>query len=237
MIQFRGGWLPDTPDQRDHVFAAPWLGDLPPQGDLGSCTANAIAGAVEFDQMKQGLAEATPSRLFIYYGERVIEGTVAQDSGAMIRDGMKVMVKSGAPPEPLWPYDVARFAEQPPQAAYVEALNHQVLAYARVNQDARSLKAMLASGFPVVFGFTVYESMMTPAVQASGNVPMPGWVFDAVLGGHAVLLVGYDDSTQLFRFRNSWGTGWGQAGYGTLPYAYVTNDNLADDFWTVRLIE
>lgn len=246
----RFGWIPDVPDQRDHLYAVPFIAELPPrvdlatgfapvydQGNLGSCTAQAIAAAIQFDQLKQALPDVSPSRLFIYYQERVLEGSVASDSGAMIRDGIKVCDEYGVAPEPLWPYDVARFAEPPPPATYEEALHHQILRYARVPQDARSLKSVLAEGFPIIFGFSVYESMMADAVQRSGDVPMPGWLFDRLLGGHAVVLVGYDDAPARFRFRNSWGTGWGDHGHGTLPYDYVTSARLADDFWVIRLTE
>src|SRR5208283_609384 len=128
------GWVHDLPDARDYAYAAPLnrfpqglptsvdlRPDCPPvydQGQLGSCTANGIAGAIEFDQLKQANKEFTPSRLFIYYNERVIEGTVSQDSGAQIRDGVKSVAKLGAPPETDWPYDVAKFADKPPLTAY-----------------------------------------------------------------------------------------------------------------------
>src|SRR5215467_1929246 len=129
----RYGWTPDIPDQRDYLYAAPApiQKNLPPlvdltaqcppvydQGDLGSCTANAIAGAMEFDQRKQKAQEFTPSRLFIYYNERVIEGTVSSDSGAMLRDGVKSVATQGACHETLWPYKEGEFARQPPKNCY-----------------------------------------------------------------------------------------------------------------------
>src|SRR5262245_18229091 len=145
------GWIPDLPDQRDFIYAAPRaaLAALPPsvnlrpqcppvydQGQLGSCTANAIGAAIQFDQMKQKQRKPfVPSRLFVYYNERVIEGTVKQDAGAMIRDGVKAVNKLGAPPEPLWPYAIAKFATKPPAAAYTEGLKHQVVSYQRVARD------------------------------------------------------------------------------------------------------
>ena len=127
------GWIPDLPDERDHIYAAPprFLSDLPPatdlrphcpavydQGMLGSCTANAIGGAVEFDRIKQKLADFVPSRLFIYYNERVIEGTVGSDSGAQLRDGIKSVASQGACPEPEWPYEIAKFTQKPPAKAW-----------------------------------------------------------------------------------------------------------------------
>jgi C1A family cysteine protease len=245
------GWLPDLPDIRDHMYAAPQPtlaalpanADLRPgcppvydQGQLGSCTGNAIAGAIEFDRLKQSLTpDFVPSRLFIYYNERVIEHTVSQDSGAMIRDGIKSVATLGVCPEdPNWPYNIAAFAKKPPKAAFTEAAKHKVASYSRLINTLPQLKGCLASGFPFVFGFSVYESFESQAVAQSGVVPMPQ-SGEKQLGGHAVLAVGYDDASQRFIVRNSWGTGWGMKGYFTIPYAYLTDSNLADDFWTIRI--
>lgn len=254
MSKARGafGWVPDLPDMRDHQYAAPQpvLNALPPmvdltshcppvydQGQLGSCTANAIAGAVQFDRAKQKLTpDFVPSRLFIYYGERVIEGSVNSDAGAMIRDGIKVVVKQGAPPEADWPYDITKFAQKPSPKAYADAVKDQVVSYSRVARSLTQMRGCLASGFPFVFGFTVYESFESQAVADTGVVPMPAYG-ESVLGGHAVLAVGYDDAHQRFIVRNSWGTGWGVRGYFTMPYTYLTDPGLASDFWTVRSVE
>lgn len=248
----RYGWIPDLPDSRDRMFAAPaaTLGALPPrvdlrgqcpavydQGSLGSCTANAIAGALQFDEMKQAEADAfTPSRLFIYYNERVIEGTVEEDSGAMLRDGIKSVAKQGAPHETLWPYQVAKFRDKPSAAAYRDAARHQALLYQRVPRTLEQMQGCLADGYPFVFGFSVYESFETAAVARTGVVPMPA-PRESLLGGHAVLAVGYDNATSRFVLRNSWGAGWGRSGYGTIPYDYLLDGGLSDDFWTVRLVE
>jgi C1A family cysteine protease len=246
----RYGWIPDLPDARDHLYAAPApVAALPPkvdlrpqcppvydQGQLGSCTANAIGAAVQFDRMKQNLSpNFVPSRLFIYYNERVIEGTVSTDSGAQIRDGIKTVVKQGACPEPDWPYDISKFAVAPPKADFTEALKDRAVSYSRLVQNLNLLKGCLASGYPFVFGFTVYASFESPTVAQSGMVPMPS-PGEEVVGGHAVMAVGYDDSAQRFIVRNSWGTAWGISGYFMMPYAYVTDSNLADDLWTVRLV-
>ncbi len=206
------------------------------QGDLGSCTANAIAGAIQFEQIKQALATTfEPSRLFIYYNERAIEGTVDSDSGAMIRDGIKSVAAQGAPPETDWPYDITLFAVEPPPSAYADAASHKLLQYQRVLPRLNQIKSCLAAGFPFVFGFTVYESFESDAVAATGVVPMPG-TSESVLGGHAVMAAGYDDSQMRLIVRNSWGSGWGQAGYFTMPYAYVLDSDLASDFWTLRSV-
>jgi C1A family cysteine protease len=246
------GWIPDLPDQRDLVYRAPFaqIGPLPPKVDLragcppvydqkqlGSCTANAIAAALEFNQMKQQMADVfVPSRLFIYYNERAIEGTIREDSGAMIRDGIKAVAKRGAPHETLWPYDVAKFRTAPGKAAVADAKKHPAVLYQRVTRDLRQIRGCLAAGFPFVFGFSVYASFESDAVARTGNAPMPV-PNEKLLGGHAVLAVGYDNPKARFIVRNSWGTGWGMKGYFTMPYKYLLDGNLSDDFWTIKLVQ
>ena len=175
-----------------------------------------------------------------------MEHTIVLDNGAQIRDGIKSVAKLGACSEKLWPYDdtpsesegspcpSCKFAQKPSQACYTEALKHQILAYRRLPQDLSTMKGCLASGYPFVFGFTCYSNL--PFQSTTGEIPLPTNQ-DHVIGGHAVLAVGYDDTTRMFTFRNSWGAGWGQGGYGFMPYAYLLDGNLADDFWTVRSIE
>jgi C1A family cysteine protease len=247
----RYGWIPDLPDHRDKLFAAPaeMLQALPPsvdlrpkcppvynQGSLGSCTANAIAGALEFLQMAEGLPQVfTPSRLFIYYNERAMEGTVDSDSGAMIRDGIKSVNAQGAPPDSLWPYDIANFSVQPPAQAYQAASQNTAISYMGLTPTLDQLKGCLASGYPFVFGMTVYQSFEGPEVRRTGQVPMPG-LGEQVVGGHAVLAVGYDDAIACLLVRNSWGPDWGMGGYFHLPYDYASNPNLTDDFWTIRVV-
>jgi C1A family cysteine protease len=245
------GWVPDLPDHRDLTYAAPaaFLTALPTsvdlrpgcpdvydQGQLGSCTANSIGGAFQFEQLKQKVKDFVPSRLFIYYNERVIENTVNSDSGAQIRDGIKVVAKQGAPPETDWPYDINKFAQKPPQSAFADAAKNKVLSYQRVTRSLSQMKGCLASGYPFVFGFTVYDAFESTAVAQSGhlNMPQPG---EQVVGGHAVLAVGYDDKNQWFLVRNSWGENWGLKGYFTIPYQYLLEPNLSDDFWTIRIVE
>jgi C1A family cysteine protease len=245
------GWSPDLPDHRDVLYSArpSLLTALPPkvdlrpqcpavynQGQLGSCTANSIGGAFEFDQLKEKIGAWVPSRLFIYYNERVIEGTVSSDSGAQIRDGIKTINQQGVCPETDWPYDIAKFAEKPSAAAYAAAAKNKAVSYQRIARTLPQMKACLAEGYPWVFGFTVYESFESQTVAQTGIVPMPS-TGEQVLGGHAVLCVGYDDSQQRFIVRNSWGADWGLAGYFLMPYAYLLDANLSDDFWTVRQVQ
>jgi len=176
-----------------------------------------------------------PSRLFIYYNERVIEGTAGTDSGAQIRDGIKSVSTQGDCPESLWPYDIAKFAAKPPTTCYQQANKYKAVQYQRLLQDPNQLKGCLASGFPFVFGFTVYESFESQQVAKTGHAPMPS-PKEKVLGGHAVMAVGYDDSQHWFIVRNSWGAGWGMKGYFTIPYEYLLDQNLSSDFWTIRVV-
>ena len=221
--------------------ALPAVVDLRPQcppvydqGELGSCTANAIAGAIQYDEIRAGIAPTwTPSRLFIYYNERVLEGSIATDSGAQIRDGIKSIAAQGVCPEAEWPYDITRFAERPPDPAYADAVRDRVGSYMRVTQSLAQLKSCIASGFPFVFGFTVFSSFEGGDVAATGVIPLPQPA-ESPIGGHAVVCVGYDDGRQAFIVRNSWGAAWGVAGYGFMPYAYLLDAGLCADFWTIR---
>lgn len=253
------GWRPDLPDDRDVSVDVLRLGApvtlpnrvsllsvCPPnydQGALGSCTANAIAAALEMAQIRQGVKDHfTPSRLFIYWWERLAGGTVAFDSGATLRDGAKVVNKAGAPPESLWPYDIARFRVPPSARATREALKHQTISYARLPHTLPEMRSVLASGFPFAFGFSVYESFESEEVAKTGVMPMPerdrsGRIAEHALGGHAVLAIGYDDAAQRFLVRNSWGTTWGDGGNFTMPYEYAANPRLASDFWCIRQVE
>jgi len=246
----RYGWLPDLPDQRDLPYAAPAavLQELPPlvdlrpqcpavydQGALGSCTAQAIAGAIEFDMLRQELPAFTPSRLFIYYNERVIEHCVDVDHGAMPRDGIKVVAGLGAPPEKDWPYEVDRFAEPPPKRAFRDARHHRVSRYERLSRDLPHMQGCLASGFPFVFGFAVYEEFEEPEVQRTGRLGMPK-PRERLIGGHAVLAVGYVERDRRFLVRNSWGPTFGMDGYFSIPYEYLLERRLSADFWTIRLV-
>lgn len=259
------GWKPDLPDVRDQFFAVaphilrklPAKVDLrakcPPvytQGEIGSCTANAIAGAIEFERRKSGQKPGfTPSRLFIYYNERSMEGSTANDSGAYLRDGIKSVNKQGVCPEKMWAYDDtpaisdggpwpagAKPAQKPTKDCFDTALDYQAIQYQRVMPILSQMKGCLAEGNPFVFGFTVYASLYDANGAPKKVVPLPSSK-DRVLGGHAVLSVGYDNDAQQFIVRNSWGPKNQDKGYFYMPYSYLTEANLADDFWVIRLIE
>ena len=243
------GWRRELPDHRDLKFKGISIEVLPPMVDLrdkmppvydqlnlGSCTANGIAAAYEYDHMKQGLPDFMPSRLFIYFNERAMEGTIHSDSGANIRDGVKSINKQGVCAETDWPYIIQRFTMKPPRPVYATAKKDRAMTYMSVDQDLSSMKSVLAQNFPIILGFTVYESFESEEVAKTGIVPMPG-KDEKVLGGHCVLCVGYDDSKNAFIIRNSWGSGWALSGYCYMPYEYLTNPDLADDFWTIQMVQ
>ena len=245
---FIHGWNPDVPDHRDHAYprvakpaALPAKIDLRPkmppvfdQGTLGSCTANAIGGALAFLHVQEGLGDLLPSRLFIYYNERAREGTVRTDAGAQLRDGIKSVNAQGACEESLWPYDIAKFARKPLAKCYVEAKKHIAVSYQRLS-SLNGFRACLSEGYPVAFGFSVSETFEGPKVARTGILPMPE-PKERILGGHAVLAVGYDDAKERLLVRNSWGADWGLKGYFWMPYGYIT-EGLADDFWTIRMVK
>lgn len=238
------GWIPDRPDSRDYLYTAirrrvafksavdlrGYCSRVEDQGSLGSCTAQALAGNIEFLDNKPDSAYLNMSRLFIYYNERVIIDTVNYDSGAMLRDGIKTLRADGVCLEKSWPYRIGRFAVKPAAKCYKEAQDRKIISYYRIQSLSEMLNC-LGEGFPFVFGFTVYESLETDKVARTGIIPMPKKP-EAERGGHAVMAVGYNQKTKRFIIRNSWGRTWGMKGYGTIPFAYL--DQLADDFWTIR---
>lgn len=260
MSHVRGyGWRPQLPDARDTQYTARLTASAPPeydlrplmptvydQGQLASCTGNAIAAAMEYERHRQGLSDFIPSRLFIYYNERELQGTVSSDSGAVIRNGIKVVNTAGVCPETLWPYDVGMFAVKPPKRCYVAAVTDKAVQYMAV-QTLGDLKDALCSSLAVVFGFTAYESFESPAVAQTGLLPMPQ-PGEATVGGHAVVAVGYSDPKSQVIVRNSWGPFWGDAGYFYIPYEYMTGTttrsdaspinaaNLTSDFWAIELV-
>lgn len=248
-ISKKYGWKKDKTDVRDKFlrYGVVDLNGLPSKVDLrdkcspiedqttlGSCTANAAAGALEYLENKLG---NTPkfenfSRLFIYYNTRILEGTVTEDSGASLRNVVKAVVKAGACDESIWSYNPDKFNQRPPLSCYRDGRPHRITEYHRLDSLPDMLKC-LSEGFPFILGFSVYSSFEGSEVASTGilNLPAPN---EECLGGHAVCAVGYDMDSKRILIRNSWGSGWGQSGHFTMPFDYISNPNLASDFWTLR---
>lgn len=237
-------WIRDLPDQRD-IFRVPKLNNkdavdlrdncpgLYNQGKLGSCSANALAAAYEYTEIQNDVNTLfVPSRLFIYYNERDMEDTVQYDSGARLRDGIKSLKNTGVCSETICPYDIANFTQKPGKTCYEDALNHKIIKYSKIEQDINHIKSCLADGSPIVFGFSVYESFESEYTATTGIMEMPA-INEKMLGGHAVMAVGYNDKAKHIIVRNSWGADWGDKGYFYMPYEFITNNNMCSDFWTI----
>lgn len=271
MSEFRFGgmgWQRDLPDIRDYQMDTPdiqeimaksdvlkalikppaakdlraWCSPIEDQGSLGSCTANAGVGLMEYYQRRAFGKYFDGSRLFLYKATRNLEGWTG-DTGAYLRSTMKAMVLFGIPPERYWPYQIGQFDVEPTAFCYSFGQSFKTIKYYRIDPPGTStskvlsaIRRNLAAGLALMFGFTVYSSI-PPVGTGSGDIPFPGPA-ERVLGGHAIVAVGYDDKKQIGKekgallIRNSWGTEWGEQGYGWLPYAYVES-GLAVDFWSL----
>jgi len=246
------GWVKDKQDHRDLKCKLSGKSDFPPmvdlrnefkfpdvydQGHLGSCTAQAIGFVYQYDEIFQhNTCCFMPSRLFIYYNERSLEGTINEDSGASIRDGIKTINSIGVCEEKLHPYEIEKFTTRPSKVCYDEAAKCKALEYSRVDQDLNSIKEILNSKRPIVFGFRVYESFESHEVAKSGIMPQPNVKKERLLGGHAVVCVGYDDEKKTFIIRNSWGAGWGDNGYFHMPYSVLCDTEMSADLWVVKKV-
>lgn len=239
-------WVRDKPDNRDYKYAVTnsvqanivdlrtYCSAIEDQGNLGSCTGNAIAGAIELLDKRAGRT-LDVSRLFIYYYERLLEGTVNYDNGAYIRDGIRATYNYGAPLESLWTYDITKFRTAPNTQAVTDASKRKVTLYQRIADHAGCLDA-LSNGYPVVIGFDVYSSFESATVARTGIMPYPNVRREKLLGGHAVLLVGYDKTRQVYIVRNSWGTSWGDRGYFYMPFQVIQNTQMSSDFWIIKTV-
>lgn len=241
------GWKPSLPDHRDYKFSIRADLTLPPlvdlrdqdspiedQGQLGSCTSFAAGAAFRFDLRKQGLQDFVPSHLFEYYNSRA-KKEKSVDSGATIRGAIKAVNTYGICPESEWPYDISKFASKPPTQSYKDALQDRALKYQAVSQNITVMKNCLAQGLPFVIGISVYQSFESQAVASTGKVPLPK-NNEQLLGGHALLCLGYRDKDLQFIVRNSWGSGFGDGGYVYLPYAYLMDSGLSGDFWVIQTV-
>lgn len=246
--QYGLGYIPDLADARDWLFAAsPQLPPtLPSKVDLRaqtypvpcynqesaqSCTANACAAMFGRLDRVQGGENINPSRRQIYYDARALDGLESIDRGAYIRSALKTLADKGAAPEELFPYDISKINEQPSQAVYDAASLKQALAYLRLDINPETMRACLAEGFAFVVGITLYQNFYE--ASAGGIVPMPA---GSTVGGHAMLYVGYNDSTQRFIVQNSW-AGFGDNGFLYIPYDYAASEGYAADAWTLRSVE
>ena len=273
-LKYAMGWMPDYPDIRDYtelreeiklilgakgplkakslpssIDLREWCSPVEDQGQIGSCTANAGVGVIEYYERKSFKRHLDASRLFLYKVTRNLM-KMKGDTGAYLRTTMGAMVLFGVPPETYWPYsdDGDKFDKEPPAFCYAFAQNYQALKYFRhdppglkAEETLKKVKTYLASGHPAMFGFTVYNSI--EQTDTTGRIPFPSQK-ENIEGGHAVVAVGYDDkmviqnkygkikTTGALLIRNSWGKGWGEKGYGWLPYEYVSK-GLAEDFWSV----
>ncbi|WP_199246612.1 C1 family peptidase [[Phormidium] sp. ETS-05] len=241
-----GGYLRDRLDPNDQQYQPDRYGaaELPPvvdlrefmtdvenQGELSSCTANAMAGAYEY-LAKRILGESGDvSRLFVYYNARAVDGDQDKDEGTYLRNCIQVLREMGTCPEDVWPYDVEMVNEEPSEDAYQEAAKFLIEEAERVEVDLYAMKHCLAEGFPFAFGLTLFESFMK---RGNKTIPMPNPDREKALGGHAMLCVGYSDPHKVFVVRNSWGDKWADKGYCYIPYDYMTNPELCHDCWTIR---
>jgi C1A family cysteine protease len=222
--QFAPDELPGFVDLRPH------LTPVEDQGDLGSCTANALAGAVEYLERRLNNSEERVSRLFLYWNERDLEGTANQDHGACLDDGIRALQKDGICTELIWPYDTRRVFKKPHDDAYDAAEGHTIDEAHRVKIELHDLRHCLAEGYPFVFGLQLGRAFQK--VGDDGVVALPDAGDNA--GGHAMLCVGYSDQDQVFVVRNSWGPKWGDGGYCYIPYEYLGDPKYAHDAWTLR---
>lgn len=211
------------------------FGSIFDQGDIGSCVANSVAYCIRWVRQKNNLSVYDPSRLYIYYYGRVIEDVApTEDSGLYIRDGYKSVAQYSVCAERNWPYNSKQFHIEPNEYAQQAAKQHRTFTYLAVDQNINELKHCLSEGYPISFGFTVFSSFMSATVAKTGIVPYPDVRKEQQMGGHAVTIVGYDDSTQMFKIVNSWSDKWGDNGYFYFPYNFVLNYKYCDDFWTAR---
>lgn len=246
MVKYNYGWKRQPLDHRDLKFGAapvdlkkgfdlrPKMPPVYDQGQTGSCVANATAGAIQYARIAQGLPTWNPSRLFIYYNARALEGSTDQDAGCYNRDAIKVVSKLGVCPETDWPFDAAQVTSRPSDVSYAHATHAKVIKYAAVDQSLEHILSCLSHNLPVIFGCSVFAGIESDNAAQTGIVTMPD-PNEQAIGGHTMLIVGWKPDSQQFIVRNSWGSGWGIGGYCLFPRDYILNPDLSSDFWTVLL--
>ncbi|MBX3269113.1 MAG: C1 family peptidase, partial [Sandaracinaceae bacterium] len=215
------------------VDLRPWMTPVEDQGQLGSCAANALVGGVEYLVRRETGRHVDLSRSFVYFCQRLWDGSVREDVGASMVDGVRVLARLGVPTEASWPYHPDLFAVQPPRLVLREAAALKLVDWWAVPVDADAFRGCLAAGFPIAFATRVTESFVR--TSARGECGMPEGALDPRHGRHALLAVGYDDARRVFVVRNSWGAAWGDRGYVYMPYAYVLNREWTSGCWALRL--
>lgn len=248
-MEYGLGWKKQPIDDRDKKYTFSlksfkskvdlrcYCSEVYNQLDIGSCTANAVSGAIEFIQKRNKIVPIIkPSRLFIYYNSRKLEGTENEDSGAYIRDVFKVVNNNGFCSESVYPYDTSKFKEKPSLDIFRLAQLKNIQ-YHLLDQNINALLHCLSSAKPIVFGFDVYSNIDSTKTKTTGFLDIPNKTIDIFIGGHAVLIVGYNLIDKYFIVRNSWGNNWGDKGYFYIPFDYVLNPELSSDFWTVDYID
>lgn len=237
---------PQVEDKRDYIYISQditipkshFLNDsqmiscpVLDQGNLGSCLPNAIYALFYILSTRN----ITLSRLQLYMVCRAIDGSsLVEDSGCTIRGSMKAISKYGICNESLWSYNISNFDKLAPSNAFRDLYKLNEFIYTFIKQDLTSIKQVLASGSPIVVGILVYTSFESTNATKYGTIQIPNTKKEKLLGGHAILLVGYDDNKKVFKFQNSWGIEWGDKGYGYIPYDYILDNTLAFDLCTVK---
>ena len=209
------------------------------QGELGSCTAFGVTELFDFVRKKHNLTSWVPSALFTYYATRKLTNQTDEDSGATVRNALKSTVKSGVAKERIWPYNISKFTENPPQEIWDDAEKHQTIEYLNLSSfDKNIFVKCLNEGYPFAFGMVLYDSFLNSTMRSKGIISIPDFSTEKMIGGHCMLAVGYkveDDGKEYMIAQNSWGQYWGDGGYCYIPLEYFLRS--AYDFWTIRLTE
>ena len=204
------------------------FGVLYDQGKIGSCTANALCSIFEYDATNGFKG----SRLFLYYNERIFINETEKDEGAFIEDGIRALKIYGLCSEKDWEYKIENVFIKPPEEVYIKAKNNFLIEAININNNLKTIKEWLNKNEPITVGIAIYSNFMSFTATKTGIITKPS-KSDTFIGGHAVVICGYDDFKQLFILRNSWGDYWGDNGYFYLPYDYITNTNLCNDLWII----
>ena len=249
MIQRTYRLSPDEYDERDYMYTTidrelptsydlrtTYHIDILDQGDYNTCVANEISNALRYCLVKEHSLDFQPSRCFIYYFARLLDGTpTTDDNGTTIRSGLKAIARYGAPKEELCPYDSKYITHQPSKIAMQAGSQHvKNFKYIRISNNLNLIKQAITEGYPIIVGIQVYSSFEDEKTIESGNISLPNINNEQMIGGHCVALYGYNDATRRFIMMNSWGTAIGQKGWFTIPYEYINNTALTFDLWTIR---